>query len=834
MTNQLPTLLTPGSLVIHSEKTNSSIKSNEVPIKYITAWIRTKMPEFGSFSPSPKTRILIIRAETGSGKSTTLPVAIFRILRSENTPAKQKYTGPGVICTQPRVLTTISLANDVSSRSWNPDMILGETVGFHTGPLSNKSTSGLLYATSGVLAAQLKNQEDDEIVARYRFIIVDEAHERTLDNDLTLMMLRNFYLRNSNNRQLPFLILTSATFNPRQYADYFNIGYSNIIEVTGRQYPIKTIWPETGTNDYPAEAAVIAVKIHEENLEDLPTSSDILIFMPGRAETILVYKALNDVILRYKTTKQLPFLILIVNSDVVKSQSGDYPLIFEASKYLPRVNGVAPVRRIIISTVVAETGLTIDTLKYVIDHGWYRTKELYQPFNAEGILTRPATKSRIEQRKGRVGRLFPGEFYPLYTKKIYEALDDQQMPDIISIGVSDIYLSIICEQQRQKIKTSVPPEFRVEDMGLLDPPSPEAILVANSTAISLGFVSVRAPLPKSWPPNELTQAIIANPNIKPLELARGYGLTSLGHIASMFTRIPMEGVRILLAGYIWNVAASDLITIVAMFGISMPDLLISRGRVKKGATPGALPPGAMALKAALPPFLLMRIGGGVTGVLPPTESEAFYFRTKLLLADDFAEAVLIFDAFMTQINNSQGNIEFVYNWCTEIDLNFDIMLEITYRRESIIENMIVAGINPFRASARRLSILSIDEFAEGVRSVKQCLYSGLRNQVLKWTPDHPLGASYISAQGLRVQTPKLFTDAMASRLKALHITQGPCDDMRPQWILTDKIRLLPAPKRDEDAGPPLLYVADTNLVSILDGYVTPDMDFNSTRSYDVC
>jgi hypothetical protein len=57
--------------------------------------------------------------------------------------------------------------------------------------------------------------------------------------------------------------------------------------------------------------------------------------------------------------------------------------------------------------------------------------------------------------------------------------------------------------------------------------------------------------------------------------------------------------------------------------------------------------------------------------------------------------------------------------------------------------------------------------------------------------------------------------------------------MRPQWILTDKIRLLPAPKRDEDVGPPLLYVADTNLVSILDGYVTPDMDFNSTRSYDV-
>jgi hypothetical protein len=831
---KLPTLLTAGSLRLGAD----GAPSDEVPIQYIRSWIQRRMLAANSGAATTLAdRVLIIRAETGSGKSTTLPVAVFRLLRSEHTAARRRYRGPGVICTQPRVLTAIALANDVASRPWNPDMVLGETVGFQTGPVSNQPPAGLVYATIGVLATQLRYQEDAEIMARYRFIIVDEAHERALDSDMTLMLLRNFYTRNLETDRLPFLLLTSATFDTQRYAEYFGVGPANVIEVAGRAYPIETHWPVLGTNDYPAEAAAVALRIHEAHPDDPPGRADILIFMPGSPESVAVFAALGRALLGYRTRDEparthAPFLALVINREVVTSQVGDYPLVFERPERLPPVNGLRPARRIIVSTVVAETGLTIDTLRYVIDCGWHRTSETYQPWGAAGILTRPATQSRIEQRRGRAGRLFPGDFYPLYTRGVHAALEAQQLPEVISTGIAGIYLAVIREQQRQKLRTGAPPEFRVEDMALLDPPPPEAFLAANAAAVALGFVAARAPLPRRWPPAELAGAVAAAPVEAPLALARGYGLTALGHHAALFARTPMEGVRVLLAGYAAGAAAPDLVTAVAMIGTSLPDLLEGRGRMKRGVAPGALPPGAAALRAALPPYLALRTGGGsVAGALPPTEAEAYYFRARLLLADDFAEAVLMYDAFAHRIDASQCDVAAVAAWCGDVGLSFDSMLEVARRREVVIEEMIVAGLDPFRAAGRRLAALPVDEFTEGLRAVKRCLYAGLRAQLLRWTPDHPAGAAYVSPQGLRVRTPGLFTDAMASRLKALHVTRGPADELRPRWILTDQIRLMPAPQREGDASQPLLYVADTNLVSVLDGYVDPDPEFDAARTF---
>ena len=826
--SKLPTLLEAGSLRLGAV----AAPSDEVPIEYIITWLQKRMPEFGSLPATLANRVLVVRAETGSGKSTTLPVAVFRILRSEKSAQKRRYVGPGVICTQPRVMTAISLATDVSSRPWNPDMIIGETVGFQTGPVSNTSIGGLVYATNGVLAAQLRNLSDEELMGRYRFILLDEAHERALDNDMTLMLLRNLYQRNIGSDRLPFLLLTSATFDTTRYADYFNVGSDNIVEVVGRAYPIEDHWPAKGTNNYPAEAAAVALRIHEENPGDPPQRADVLIFMPGAGETTTVAKALYTALEQYDGTHP-PFLVLTINREVVISQTGDFPLVFEKPELLPLVRGVRPARRIIVSTVVAETGLTIDTLRYVIDCGWSRTQEVYQPWDASGLITRPAPQSRIKQRRGRAGRLFPGDFYPLYTRADHAALEAQQLPDIITQGVAECYLAVVSEQQRQKLRTGRPAEFRAEDMTLLDPPPPEAFLTANATAVALGFVSARAPLPRVWPPAELTDAVLAAPSEGPLTLARGYGLTALGHVAATFSRTTMEGVRVILSGYVWGVAAPDLVTAVAMFGTAVTDLLAGRGRPAKGAAPGTLPPGAAALRAALPAFLALRVGGGVTGILPPGEAEAFYYRARLIIADDFAEAILIFDAFAHMIDASQGDTAAAISWCADLGLNFEALLEIARRREIVIEEMIVAGLNPFRAAGRRLATLGVDEFTGGVRALKHCLYAGLRARLIRWEPLHPEGPAYVTQQGLRVRSPGLFTDAMASRLKALGVTRGPTDSLRPRWLLTDQVRLVAAPRQAEDAAPPLLYVASTNLVSVLDGYVDPDADYNGPRRFDM-
>ncbi len=845
MSNKLPTLLEPGSLSLAE---GLRAPAGETPIDYIVAWLRRRMPEYGGHAAALADRVLIVRARTGSGKSTILPVAVFRILRSEATATRARFRGAGVICTQPRVLTAVALARDVSSRPWNRDMVLGETVGYQTGPVSNRPASGLVYATAGVLAAQLQQQEDSDIMSRYRFIIVDEAHERSLDSDINLMLLRNFYERNVGNERLPFLILTSATFDPARYAEYFGVGPENCVEVRGRQYGIETHFPAAGTNNYLAEAAATAVRIHEGGADDPPARADILVFVPGAAEATAVAAALAKANQKYTAPPRGradskhadrhadrradehadgpesslgPMLILVINREVVASQTGDFLLVFEAPDRLPLVGGRRPARRVVVSTVVAETGLTIDTLRYVIDCGWSRARETYPIWGASGLLTRPAAQSRINQRMGRVGRLFPGDFYPLYTKNVFDALDPQQLPDIITVGPADIYLAAVREQQRQKLRLGQVPEFRAEDMTLIDPPPTEAFLAVNAAAIALGFVAARAQLPDRWPP-ALYDSGSEDPETPPLAVKRGYGLTRLGFIASTFTRTPMEGVRIVLAGYVWDAAASDLITAAAMIGTPLADLLAERD-----ATPvPRLPPGAAALRAALPGFLAARTVGGGGMAIPPTESEAFYFRAKLILADDFAEAVLVFDAFARRLEAAAGDIGSVAAWCSDLNLRPDALLELARRRDTIMEEMIIAGLNPYRNEERRLARLSVEDFTRGLILFKRSLYDGLRGRLLRYDEK---AASYLTRQGLRVKVPPLLTDALADRLRALLVTR-PEEAPRPRWILTDQIRLSPMQKAEEERAPPHMYTVAANLVSILDGYVDPDPDFDGPRT----
>ena len=805
----LPTLLVPGGLRLARGSADADT-SKLIPLAYIQNWVRRRMPEFGGQGGALADRILIVRAETGSGKSTVLPVGLFRLLRAEAAPARQRYRGPGVICTQPRVLTAISLAQSVSSGR-NRDIVLGETVGFQTGPARSEGSTGLTYATAGVLAVQLRMMTDGEMLDRYRFIIVDEAHERSLDSDMILMLLRYFYMRNAGDPRLPFLLLTSATIEPGRYAEYFGVGRENVVEVVGRSYPITTHWPAHACRDYTKAAAALAVQIHQQNGSDSPDRADILIFIPGQAESLAVVAGLvrlqrdlegdrdrDD--LERDREGAAPFLILQINREVVIEQSEDYRLLFAPAAKLPRVRGRAPSRRIIVSTVVAETGITIDTLKYVIDTGWSRAVETYQPWGVTGLITRPAPQSRIHQRRGRAGRLFPGEFFPLYTEAVYNALDEMQLPDVFIGGGADIFLSMVAAQQRQKQGQGQLPEFRVEDMAMLDPPPVEALLGSIQLATALGFLSPRA--------RDGAETI--------------YGLTPLGFLAAAFARTSMTGIRILLAGYAWGVAASDLITAVALFGLTMGDL-IRRG-------PGsdkALPAGASALCAALPPYLRTDTSGHLGA------TTAAFYRARLLLADDFAEVVLVFDAFMTQLDAAAGDIAAVAAYCTGLDLNLNGLLLVARRRDQLAEEMIIAGLDPFRLAPSRLSAAAAEQFTPTLRRFKRCIFDGLQQNLLRFDAAARGGPGYVlhlhGDTSPRIKAPQLFTDAMADRLADGQVTGGAL--ARPRWAVTDQVRIVQAPKRSEDAGMPLIYTLETNLVCVLDGYVDFDPDSGMPRDF---
>ena len=769
-----PTLLIKGSLKLGS----ALVSNDEVPITYITGWVKKRMSEYGTVESSMKNRVLIIKAETGSGKSTVLPVAMFRILRGEKTPITKKYRGQNVICTQPRVMTAIALVNDVSSKPWNPDIKMGLTVGYQTGPISNKPPAGLLYATSGVLSVQLQTNTDDEIMDLYRFIMVDEAHERSIDGDMILMLLKNFYLRNLGNKKLPFLLLTSATYDTKIYSKYFGVPDANIINVIGRTYKITTHWPEYGFNDYITGAVSTVIKIHKDNLSDPPNKADILIFTPGIHEINSINFLLQQEL--EKIGANIPFLIILVNRDIVIAQSEDYELIFKKPDLLPKINGVKPIRRIIISTIVAETGLTIDTLKYVIDCGWNRSLETYQPFGAIGLITRPAQKNRIIQRKGRAGRLFEGEFYPLYTEKSYEELDDQQLPDIITSGIAPIYLALIQEQQKQKLLTGLDGKFRVEDIDLLDAPSPESIMSANYISTTLGFTDIN-------------------------------GLTEIGKIAAKFSHTSMEAIKILFSAFLWDVSMSDLITAVIVFGKTKNDFFVK--------TKGDMPLGADVLRAALPSFLVSRIGGGGPILVPPSEDELFYYRCKMLIADDFIELILIFELFMAKLNEKKDN---VISWCKKMNIKFDKLLELLKLRESIIEDLLIVGINPCYGDDKKLSYTPIEIFTYRVCLIKKCFYEGLRHNLLEYQPDNPLGAGYYTLHNMKVKSPDFFLDSMSIKLKALKITEI---KYKPKWIITDRFVIVPNKMTKKDAKPPLLYSLETNFVSVIDGFYNPDFDF---------
>ena len=792
-----PTLLTPGKLVGDAGKKFPDI----VPIDYIINWLKRRMPEFGGKPPKVLAdRVLIVRSETGSGKSTALPVYIFRLLRSEKTQQRIKLAGPGVISTQPRILTAQTLARDIGSSEHYPDMVLGATVGYQTGPINEKPESGLIYATAGVLLAQMRVMSDAEIIARYRFIIIDEAHERSLAIDSLLMRLKFFLHRNLKNTRLPFVILASATLPVQKYARYFEVGAGNIVEVTGRQFPVRTFYPKTGMNHYPREAAKLALKIHREH-DDVATRADILIFMPGVAEIRVVVDELTKANRAYlaKDSEIRPFLVLAITGDVVKTQGRDYRLIKEKVSLLriptsDKKELVQPARRIIVSTVVAETGLTIETLKYVIDCGWSRTKEIYFPGEFLGIITRPAPKSRIMQRKGRVGREFAGEFYPLYTKNVYESLDDEQLPAIIAAGVSPIFLDIVSTTAKNHDGI-----FRVGDIDMLDPPPNASLAAALEKAIAFGYLRIDRKL--------LSKA------------TQGHVLTKLGETASRFHYLGMSQTQTLFAGYLWKVSIRDLAFIVALYG--MREVPLYSTSEKKGSEPQK----ALAIRAGLPSFLLKRSGGKEKD-RPPTEDEAHYYRARLLISDDFIEALLAFEGFTRALVDADGDLARILDWCVANGVDFENARRLAGTRDQVIEEALAAGINPFWGDQYRLAKTTSSTFLDTVVRLKQCIYAGLRLNLLTYDQKKNV---YRTQRNRAVGIPRAYTDLAASRLRGLGFDSA-SDSSKPRKIVTNQISLRPAKGDKRDKVPPLLYRFRAGLVSVLDGYIGVDENFWTPRS----
>ena len=322
-------------------------------------------------------------------------------------------------------------------------------------------------------------------------------------------------------------------------------------------------------------------------------------------------------------------------------------------------------------------------------------------------------------------------------------------------------------------------------MDLIDLPSAQSFQNANTTAMMLGFVS------------PFTE--------------EGYGLTPIGQKAAVLSKIPMEAIRVLLTGYTLDVAMTDLITIISTFGQLQNIWRRSITVPASGtASPHNLTFNTTALFNAIPSFIRDRIEGSNM----ETDKKLAILRFKLLVADEFIEFLLIYDMFLDMIQKSNGDMNEITAWCELQGLNFDGLMEFTSLREFNMEDILAAEIDPFRMDSQRLRNQSADNFLSYVKKIKQCLYEGLYNHLLIFDESK----MHYTSRDLIVTVPNL-NEGFVYKLKQIS------PDVKfkyPKYLVTDWIKLMPPPAK-KDQPVPLIYSIETNMISVMDGFVDIDL-----------
>ncbi|GAB1191349.1 P-loop containing nucleoside triphosphate hydrolase protein [Aspergillus pseudonomiae] len=389
-----------------------------------------------------KSQILVFVGETGSGKTTQIP----QFVLFDDQPQSQRKM---VACTQPRRVAAMSVAQRVAAEL---DVKLGEEVGYSIRfeDMTSPKTC-LKYMTDGML---LREAMHDHNLNRYSTIILDEAHERTMATDVLMGLLKEVVERRPDLK----IIIMSATLDAQKFQRYFND--APLLAVPGRTHPVEIFYTPEPEQDYVEAAIRTVLQIHAT--ED---DGDILLFLTGEEE-------IEDA--ARKISLEADEMVREVDAGPLKVYTlyGSLPphmqqRIFDPAPP-PRRPGGRPGRKVIVSTNIAETSLTIDGIVYVVDPGFSKQK-IYNPrIRVESLLVSPISKASAQQRAGRAGRTRPGKCFRLYTEGAFKKeLIDQTYPEILRSNLS----STVLELKKLGIDDLV-------HFDLMDPPAPETLMRA--------------------------------------------------------------------------------------------------------------------------------------------------------------------------------------------------------------------------------------------------------------------------------------------------------------------------------------------------------------------
>ncbi|XP_069988555.1 pre-mRNA-splicing factor ATP-dependent RNA helicase PRP16 isoform X2 [Penaeus vannamei] len=347
--------------------------------------------------------VVIIVGETGSGKTTQLTQYLH----------EDGYSTLGMIgCTQPRRVAAMSVAKRVSDEMGTH---LGEEVGYAIRFEDCTSEKTIIkYMTDGILLRESLRESD---LDNYSAIIMDEAHERSLSTDVLFGLLREVVARRHDLK----LIVTSATMDSQKFATFF--GEVPVFTIPGRTFPVEVFFSRNVVEDYVEAAVKQALQIHLQAEE-----GDILVFMPGQEDIEVTCELIVEKLDEIDNAPQLAVLPIY----------SQLPSDLQAKIFQRAPDGL---RKCVVATNIAETSLTVDGIKYVVDSGYCKLKVFNPRVGMDGLQVYPVSQANANQRMGRAGRTGPGMCYRLYTERQYkDELLATTVPEIQRTNLANVVL----------------------------------------------------------------------------------------------------------------------------------------------------------------------------------------------------------------------------------------------------------------------------------------------------------------------------------------------------------------------------------------------------------
>lgn len=652
--DMLPTLLKTNVVTKGDAKDNISTLNQYRGVDYIINYIQTHKTQISKAGD----KVYSIQSGTGSGKSTVIPPELYRKLDAKR-----------IIVTEPRRINAINIPQEIIQH--NKEFELGLNIGYSTGVIKRlPDEPGIIFMTTGSLLQRLINMDDPESFSnKYDFILIDEVHLHDVEIDFLLMEIKNLLSKNWKSPRCPNVILMSATLQVQKYQEYFDSPH--FIEVTGQSFPIKEIWPETAPSNYDE---YISTMIKQHNTDN----GDILVFMPNMFSMKKLKEYLDKNLSKYE-------VVLLSGSNIASSEIVP---VFDRNRD-PKIKPY-----VIVSTNVAETGITFPHLKLVFDMG----KQLHVMFNptydATVIYTGAITQFSAQQRRGRVGRNSEGTWLPIYTKDVYDGMTTENFPAIYTDDITHVMLSYLCRINDIKDVETIIKHQEIEESGS------KVISTKNNLNLDeLDLIHYPALDTMKYTFEKLYTLGMVDKSFYP---------TLTGFIAQKLNKIPIEASKMVVSGFYHAIDSSNpsvinyIITIAAILSQQKSGIIETEE------------------------WLMSDIA-----------KDTLWFNEHIVY-DDLIIQLLAYEYFDEQFKilkqKDDWSLLDIKEWCVNNNYSVDSILEVIENRDIILVTLIQNGFKipsesiPFK----NLVKLKSNDLIDTVQIIQKCEVEGFRFKIYNW------------------------------------------------------------------------------------------------------